>query len=167
MVAHRPRLLLPLWLLGVPVTYRRAFYGRKLWRTRGQLVEALATDLVTHALPVVALLGGWATTLFVVWLAPAALAVLVLAFAFDFLPHYPYDTNARYFDTRITPGRVLNVLLLGQNHHLIHHLWTTIPWYRYQHVFGATREALEARGCRIGWTVTPLPDAVAARIVAT
>ena len=35
-VAHRPRLLLPVWLLGVTVTYRLAFYGRKLWRTRGQ-----------------------------------------------------------------------------------------------------------------------------------
>jgi fatty acid desaturase len=33
-VAHRPRLLLPLWLLGVTVTYRLAFYRRRLWRSR-------------------------------------------------------------------------------------------------------------------------------------
>jgi len=159
-VAHRPRWLLPLWLLGVTVTYRLAFYRRKLWRSRGQLVEALATDVAVHALPVVALVGGWAGTLVVLWLAPAALAVLALAFAFDFLPHYPYDTNARYFDTRVTPGRLLNAVLLGQNHHLIHHLWTTIPWYRYQRVFHETRPALVARGCRIGWTATPLPAGI-------
>ena len=91
--------------------------------------------------------------------------MLVLAFAFDFLPHYPYDTNARYFDTRVTPGRVLNTLLLGQNYHLIHHLWTTIPWYRYRRAFGETRDALEARGCRIGWAVTPLPDGVPSHAV--
>ena len=80
--------------------------------------------------------------------SPAAIAVLFLAFAFDFLPHYPYDSTGRYFDTRIS-GRALNAVLLGQNYHLVHHLWTTIPWYRYQPVFGQIRGALEARGCRI------------------
>jgi len=160
-VAHRPRLLLPLWLLGVMVTYRHAFYRRKLWRSRGQLIEALTTDVLIHVLPLIALAGGWATALVVVWLAPAALAVVALAFAFDFLPHYPYDTSARYFDTRVTPGRVLNALLLGQNYHLIHHLWTTIPWFRYQRIFTRIRPALQERGCRVGWTVTPLPDGVA------
>jgi beta-carotene hydroxylase len=156
-VAHRPRWLLPVWLLGVMVTYRTAFYGRRLWRTRGQLLEAMATDLAIDALLIVALASGWVMPLLVVWLVPAALAVLLLAFAFDFLPHYPYDTNVRYYDTRVTPGRVLNAIVLGQNYHLIHHLWTTIPWYRYQYVFRETRAALEARGCRIGWKVGPLP----------
>lgn len=161
-VAHRPRLLLPLWLVGVTVSYRFAFYGRRLWRSRSQLLEAVASDLAINALLVMALIGGWAPALMVVWFAPATLAVLALAFAFDFLPHYPYDARVRYFDTRITPGRALNVLLLGQNHHLVHHLWTTIPWYRYQRVFHEIRDDLAARGCRIGWTITPLPDAAVA-----
>lgn len=158
-VAHRPRALLPLWCLGIPLSYRIAFYGRRLWRTRGQLLEVTAGEVAMPALLLVALRGGWLAPLAIVWLVPAALAVLVLAFAFDFLPHHPYDTEVRYFDTRITPGAVLNVVLLGQNHHLIHHLWTTIPWHRYQRVFAATRPALERRGCRIGWKVTPLPAA--------
>lgn len=91
----------------------------------------------------------WASALAVVWLVPAIVAVVVLAFAFDFLPHYPYDRRERYFDTRIQPGAVRNALLLGQNHHLIHHLWTTIPWFRYQPVFVAIRDDLARRGCRI------------------
>jgi hypothetical protein len=41
----------------------------------------------------------------VVWVGPALVAVLLLAFAFDFLPHDPYDTAERWFDTRIHPGR--------------------------------------------------------------
>jgi len=161
-VAHRPRALAPLWGLGILLSYRRAFYGRRLWRTRGQLVEALVVDVAENVLIVVALVGGWFGTLAVVWLVPAVLAVVFLAFAFDFLPHYPYDTGARYFDTRIYPGRALNTVLLGQNYHLIHHLWTTIPWYRYRRVFAATERELAARGCRIGWQVTPLPDGIPA-----
>jgi beta-carotene hydroxylase len=159
-VAHRPRMLLPLWLVGITVSYRTAFYGRRLWRTTGQFLEALAVDVALNALVIAAIVGGWLVPLAVVWLAPAVLAVLFLAFAFDFLPHYPYDTRARYFDTRITPGAALNVVLLGQNHHLIHHLWTTIPWYRYRGVFAAIAGDLARRGCRIGWRATPLPEDV-------
>jgi beta-carotene hydroxylase len=161
-VAHAPRALLPLWLLGVVATYRTAFYGRRLWRSTGQLVEAMAMDVAIDGVLISAIVGGWIGSLAVVWLGPAAFAVLFLAFAFDFLPHYPYDTSARYFDTRVYPGRILNALLLGQNHHLIHHLWTTIPWYRYRRVFTATQSDLVARGCRIGWRVTPLPEDIPA-----
>jgi beta-carotene hydroxylase len=157
-VARQPRVLLPLWCLGIMVAYRTAFYGRRLWRTRGQLVEALAIDAGINLLIVAAVMDGWFVPLAVVWLVPAAVALLSLAFAFDFVPHYPYDTAARYYDTRVYPGYVLNVALLGQNYHLIHHLWTTIPWFRYRRVFAAIHRDLAARGCRIGWRVTPLPE---------
>lgn len=85
------------------------------------------------------------------WIAPLGLAALWLAFAFDYLPHYPHMEQGRYYDTRIYPGRVANLLLLGQNYHLIHHLWTTIPWYRYQQVFDEIEPALRERHCAIGW----------------
>ena len=88
------------------------------------------------------------------------LAILFLALTFDFVAALGvhYDSRAmRFLDTRIYPSRFLNAVLLGQNYHLIHHLWTTIPWYRpYQRVFRAIRPELEARGSRVGWTVEPL-----------
>lgn len=158
-VAHAPRILLPLWCVAVVVEYRAKFYGRRLWRDRVEVAEALAWDAALALVIIAAIAGGWIVPLLVTWLAPAVLAVLFLAFTFDFLPHYPYDTDRRYFDTRIYPGRALNALLLGQNYHLIHHLWTTIPWFRYQRVFTEIRIDLERRGCRIGWRISPLPDA--------
>jgi beta-carotene hydroxylase len=162
-VAHTPRLLLPLWCLAIFVEYRAKFYGRRLWRDRAQVTEALAWEAIMVLITVVAITGGWFVPLLVVWFAPAALAIVFLGICFDFLPHYPYDTDRRYFDTRIYPGRALNVVLLGQNYHLVHHLWTTIPWFRYQRVFAEIRADLVRRGCRIGWQVTPLPDAARAR----
>jgi len=160
-VARSPRWAAPLWFVGVIVEYRLHFYGRRLWRSRADLYEGIAMDALLVLALLVALASGTLGTLFVVWLGPALLAVLLLAFAFDFLPHYPYDTAERWFDTRIYPGRVLNALLLGQNYHLIHHLWTTIPWYRYRRVFAQIGPELQAFGCRIGWRVTPLPDSCA------
>jgi beta-carotene hydroxylase len=159
-VARRPRVLVALWCMAVEVSYRSHFFGRRLWRDRRDLAEALAFEIVVATLVVASIAFGWWRPLVVCWLAPAFAALVTLAFLFDFLPHYPFDNRARYYDTRIYPGRMLNALLLGQNHHLIHHLWTTIPWWRYQAVFGAIREELASRGARVGWRVTPLPAAV-------
>lgn len=159
-VAHSPKWLLPIWTLGIVVEYRRHFYGRGLWRSTADRNEALMIEALLAAMTVLAVATGHLGTLIVVWFGPALLAVACLALAFDYLPHYPYDSAERYRDTRIYPGRVANVILLGQNYHLIHHLWTTIPWYRYQGVFAAIRSDLEQRGARIGWWVTPRADAL-------
>ena len=73
------------------------------------------------------------------------------------------DAARRLELTRARMTQIANLLLLGQNYHLIHHLWTTIPWYRYQDVYRELEPELRARGCPIGWT-TPAaaPDAVGA-----
>jgi beta-carotene hydroxylase len=155
-VSRRPRALVPLWCLGMIVEYRVHFYRRKLWRTKRDLAETLLMETFLVAAFVVSIATGTFGVLATLWFGPALIAILFLALTFDFLPHYPYDSRERFLDTRIYPGRVLNVVLLGQNYHLIHHLWTTIPWYRYQHVFRTIRPQLEARGSRIGWTVEPL-----------
>lgn len=150
-VARRPRWALPFWCLAIVVHYRRHYFGRRLWRDRLDLAEAVAMECALLGAIVVAAATGTLATLAIVWLAPALIAVTVLALCFDFLPHYPYESKERYLDTRIYPGRVLNALLLGQNYHLIHHLWTTIPWYRYQRVFGQIEDELVDRGARIEW----------------
>jgi len=36
---------------------------------------------------------------------------------------------------------------MGQNYHLIHHLWPSIPWYNYQPAYYATKPLLDAKGC--------------------
>lgn len=160
-VARSPRWAAPLWFVGVIVEYRLHFYGRRLWRSQADRVEGIAMDALLVGVLIAAAASGTLLPLFVVWLGPALIAVLVLAFAFDFLPHWPYDTAERGFETRIYPGGVLNAVLLGQNYHLIHHLWTTIPWFRYRRVFAQIGDELAASGCRIGWAVAPLPHGVA------
>jgi len=152
-IAAVPAWLLPLWAPSVIAQYRAHYYSRKLWRNRAELGEALGVDALLIAIVAVAVATGNLRMLTVVWLVPSLLAVTFLAIAFDYLPHYPYDSRERYRDTRVCPGRVGFAVLLGQNYHLIHHLWTTVPWYRYPRVFNAIRPELEARGARIGWRI--------------
>ena len=150
-VNRGPRWALPFWCFAVLIEYRRHYFCRRLWRDRSDLIEAIAMESVLLGVLVWAAVTGNFGTLFLVWLGPALIAVLFLALSFDFLPHYPYGSQERYRDTRIYPGRFLNALLLGQNYHLIHHLWTTIPWYRYQRVFDQIEDELVERGARIEW----------------
>ncbi|MEE4246220.1 MAG: fatty acid desaturase [Kangiellaceae bacterium] len=75
-------------------------------------------------------------------LIPNVIAVFVLAMFFDYLPHHPHKSRDRFHDTRIYPGRVLNAVLLGQNYHLIHHMYPKLPWYQYKKVFEQIRPEL-------------------------
>ena len=151
MVAHRPAWLRPLWFLWTPIHYRVLVYGRGMLRDRSARFEAAATELLIVAAIAAPLFAGHGLLLLQLWVLPAVLAILFLALAFDLLPHHPHTTQERYYDTRIYPGRLLNALLLGQNYHLIHHLWTTIPWYHYEKAFREVEEDLVARGAPVGW----------------
>jgi beta-carotene hydroxylase len=147
-VGHGPWWYRPVSFVSPLWEYRIHYYGRRGWRTGAELFAQVGLDIAVVAVVVVSALGGWFGDLAVLWLVPAVLAVAFLGFAFDYLPHRPQDSTERYLDTRVYPSPVLNVVLLGQNYHLVHHAWVTVPWFRYQPVFEAARADLEAVGAR-------------------
>lgn len=83
------------------------------------------------------------------WIVPAWLALGLLAFAFDWLPHHPHSIRQRYLDTRIILKPGLTALLCSQNMHLIHHLYSGIPYYHYGNAYRVMRKHLIKRGARI------------------
>lgn len=87
------------------------------------------------ALLVMLVWSGYAIELLCFAVIPAVLAMFFLAIFFDYIPHHPHKSLSRYHNTRIYPSSVLNILLLGQNYHLIHHLYPRLPWYTYRNVY--------------------------------
>lgn len=147
-VAHRPRWLLPFWLISTAVRYR-VLCHRHGWSTpRARRAQKVVDVVIVASLPVAWLTGYLAEVVVLYW-APGVLAGLALFYAFDFLPHYPFDSTERYHDTRLQPGRVRHAVLLGQNYHLIHHLWVSVPWFRYREVFDDLEPELRERNVRI------------------
>ncbi|HWU67435.1 MAG TPA: fatty acid desaturase [Stenotrophobium sp.] len=70
------------------------------------------------------------------WIVPSRLAILWLSFAFNYLPHHPHEVEQRhnpYAATNVRKGAepVLKWVFLYQNYHLIHHLYPSVPFYRY------------------------------------
>lgn len=82
------------------------------------------------------------------WVLPSRLALGLLAFAFDFLPHYPHKTRRdqnKYLTTCylecpkiIKP--LVSCLILGQNYHYTHHLHPSVPFYKYYQVWYAKKD---------------------------
>lgn len=91
---------------------------------------------------------GWTYPIFI-YVVPAYLALGFLAFAFDWLPHHPHSVQQRYLDTRIILKPGLSTILVSQNMHLIHHLYSGIPYYHYGDALEVLEEKLEKEGANI------------------
>jgi len=131
-----PAWALPLRWLTQDLHYY-AVYVQRVRPTR-ERVEVVGTLAAFAAIAIALCATGHARAVVVLWLAPARLAVGVLAFAFDWLPHRPHDVPARVDRMRATSaveGRIVYALTLGQSLHLVHHLYPGVPFYRYAAVW--------------------------------
>ncbi|MFE7722662.1 fatty acid desaturase [Nocardia rhizosphaerihabitans] len=123
-------------------------------RPRAEVLETAA--LMTFSLTVIvsAAFTGHLWTLAVICLIPGRVAMFVLAWWFDWLPHHDLEDTQRENRYRATRNRVgsewiLTPLLLSQNYHLVHHLHPSIPFYRYVAAWQRNEEAYLERDAAI------------------
>jgi beta-carotene hydroxylase len=94
--------------------------------------------LINHVLLVV-LLGavvgcGYGWELLLIYLIPQRLALGILAWSFDWLPHHGLGVTAKIDTFRASRVRVgweplMNPLMFYQNYHVVHHVNPRIPFY--------------------------------------
>jgi beta-carotene hydroxylase len=137
----------PLWLINARFLYHEIyFFQRRLWR-KYELLEWFLSRLVLAILLYLGWRYDFLSFIFDYWFVPLAVVGLALGLFFDYLPHRPFQERNRWKNARIYPSRILNWLIMGQNYHLVHHLWPSIPWYNYEKAYLATQPLLEAKGC--------------------
>lgn len=91
------------------------------------------------------------------WIIPSRLAILLLSFAFDYLPHYPHDITKRedrykttsYISCPWVIKLLLSPIAFYQDYHIIHHENPSVPFYQYSKVWDATKDKLIDKGIRI------------------
>lgn len=147
-VARDPKAFFVWWLIGTLVNYR-TLVMRHRWGSRRDRASQILLDAVIVGTGVVAVATGHAFDFWVLYVGPLLFAGLWLLYFFDYLPHRPHDSQERFHDTRLQPGSIRHAVLLAQNYHLIHHLWVSVPWYRYRAVFHALEPQLRAKQIRI------------------
>jgi beta-carotene hydroxylase len=142
-----PAWLRPLRWLTQDLHYYATYAVRR--RPLRERIEVIATLLVMYGTAIALTAMGHGRAVLLGWLLPARLAVGILAWAFDYLPHRPHVVTARedrYRATHAVPGRWLAIASFGQSLHLVHHLYPGVPFYRYGEVY---REKQLGAGCPV------------------
>jgi len=135
----------PLRWLTIDYHYN-AFYLPKLGsRKRAEQIEAIASPVLFVAVYGGLILTGNVVTLLVVLFIPSRLAIVYLAWAFDYLPHHglhhkPTEDRLKTTRNRVGLERLMSPILLYQNYHLVHHLHPIVPFYRYIAVWRRNEE---------------------------
>lgn len=137
----------PLWMIAARFFYHEIFFfKRQLWR-KYELLEWFLSRLFVATIVIVACEYGFISYVMNFWFVPALVVGIALGLFFDYLPHRPFQERNRWKNARVYPSPLLNLLILGQNYHLVHHLWPSIPWYKYQPAYYATKPLLDAKDC--------------------
>ena len=134
--SHGPWWQLPVRFAAMDAPYL-SFYVRNLSRRpRSEVAETGALMGLTVAVVAMTLITGTFWLLAVVYLIPGRIAIALLGWWFDWLPHHGLEDTQSENGYRATRNRVglewlLTPLMLSQNYHLVHHLHPSIPFYRY------------------------------------
>lgn len=135
-VSASPWWQLPLRFPAMDLPYLSFLMRNIRRRPRAEIAETAALMTFSLSAIVLSAFTGHLWTLALVFLIPGRVAMFVLAWWFDWLPHHDLEDTQRENRYRATRNRVgsewiLTPLLLSQNYHLVHHLHPSIPFYRY------------------------------------
>lgn len=134
--------LLPLRCALIDIKYIFWYAARLGNRPKDEVLDSAVAVLVGLIFWSWVLSRGWGYQAAIFWLLPSRVAIVFLAYAFDYLPHSPYkatDAGNKYVATSVRAGAewLMTPLLLSQNYHLVHHLYPLVPFYRYVKVWRA------------------------------
>jgi beta-carotene hydroxylase len=136
----------PLWMIAARFFYHEIFFfKRQLWRN-WELLEWFLGRLAVGLLVFAAWQFDFLGYIFNFWFSPALVVGIALGLFFDYLPHRPFQERDRWKNARVYPGALLNLLIMGQNYHLVHHLWPSVPWYKYKPTYEVMRPLLDQKG---------------------
>lgn len=113
-------------------------------------------EMRTHAITVtalqlafwVAIALGYAEVALLLYWVPMMIGLVLLNIFFQWLPHVPFDKTDRYGKARVYMPFAQR-LLLGQNLHLGHHLWPSVPFFNYRPLNDRLRVQYESAGAKL------------------
>lgn len=130
-------------------------YGETLQRLGTPEAGSAALIAAVYRLTYFSILFGLAWTghaleAALVWWLPRHLAATYIQYYLSWAPHHPAKATGRYRDTRAFRSPLGNILTMGMQFHIVHHLYPRIPLMRTPSAYWALRPVLKARGCELG-----------------
>ena len=135
-----------------PGSERNAAYGKTLDRI-GQSELIMDGVLFQAAYLIIMLTMAWtghALEAAFLWWIPRMIGETHLLYYLAWAPHHPGTEQGRYRDTRAFKSRLGNVVSMGMQFHIIHHLYPRIPLALTPAAYREMRPILDKRGCDLG-----------------
>lgn len=143
----RALLLLPLPV--VKLIPAAAYSMKKAMMTEEESRQhAIALTALQLAFWLAVLFGHARIALLLYWL-PVMIGLVMLNIFFQYIPHVPFDKTDRYGNARVNDWPLGHLVLLGQNLHLGHHLWPSVPYYHYRKLNDALLPLYRSVGARL------------------
>ena len=146
--------------------YYYRYFATIFTRPKDEALEALGVTTLVLFVVGYLLAEGWSSQLFIFVALPRIITDTCLAYSFDFAPHHPHDVPRHdniYECTAMIGGLVapsdgvdLTLPLIYQNYHNIHHLYPTVPFYKYPVLWNNHRKELLELGTPVGSWFGPL-----------
>jgi beta-carotene hydroxylase len=149
-----PSWQLPFRWLTIDAWYSRFCLPRMRRRPRKEIVGLLVNEALLVALFSALVTCGYGWELLLIYLIPQRIALGVLAWCFDWLPHHDLGVTAKtdtFRASRVRLGweRVINPLMFNQNYHVVHHNQPRIPFYLWDKAWKNAESAYLVRGVSI------------------
>ena len=93
--------------------------------------------------------AGYAMEVALLWWLPRWIALIHIHVFFGWEPHFPHASTRRYRQTRLYRSKLGNIIAMGVEGHLVHHLYPHIPIHLTMAACREMLPALEARGVDI------------------
>jgi fatty acid desaturase len=139
-VHHAKWWQLPLMWPNVDLFYIAYFIRYGGDQLKKNIKPLMIYTIVFVVLVSVAISNGYGWDVLFLWFIASRFGLFLIDCVFVYLPHYPGHISAEddvYKASTIRRGGewFLTPLMVSQNYHLIHHLYPTLPFYRYQKVW--------------------------------
>lgn len=127
-------------------------YGETIQRIgQGHLaLDGLIYQVVFYALMIGLAWSGYALEAFFLWWLPKHLGMMYISYYLSWAPHHPAEEQGRYRDTRGFKSRLGNILSMGMQYHIVHHLYPRIPLSLTPAAYRELKPILQRRNCDLG-----------------
>ena len=156
-----PWYLLPIRWFTQPHRYLYIYFNNIMNRPLYERIEVLCTFSIIYGIT-----GYYSyilndSRIYYNFHIPAVITIPFLAFVFSYIPHRPHKSDNIYVQTSVTKWNsnnnygnswcdfVINVIMMNQNYHNIHHLYPFLPFYSYPKVWHQVKQELIDNGAAI------------------
>lgn len=127
-------------------------YAAALERTgqSGLVLDAVVYNVVYLTIMFAMAWTGHAIEAALLWWLPKHIGITYISYYLSWAPHHPAHEQGRYRDTRAFKSRLGNLVSMGMQYHIIHHLYPRIPLSLTPAAYREMKPILQRRGCDLG-----------------